>query len=109
MSSYNPDIKYRCDIIRGKALKEMDDLLPLYADITHSLAPLEAVAFTEQFDEMLAQKLKVAKKTISNQRSEMGRLFALYFEQDGQVPPVSREDCLVFLSSRHESLECSNV
>lgn len=83
MGSYNPDLKYRCDIIRGKALKEMDDLLSLYADITHSLAPMEADAFTDQFDEMLARKLKVAKKTISNQRSEMGRLFALYYEQDG--------------------------
>lgn len=82
-SNYNPDIKYRCDIIRGKALKEMDDLLSLYADITHTIAPLEAHAFTDQFDEMLARKLKVSKKTISNQRSEMGRLFALYYEQEG--------------------------
>lgn len=83
MSNYNPDVKYRCDIIRGKALKEMDDLLPLYADITHTLAPLEADTFIDQFDEMLARKIKMAKKTISNQRSEMGRLFALYYEQDG--------------------------
>ena len=82
-SNYNPDIKYRCDIIRGKALKEMDDLLSLYADITHSLAPLEVGTFTDQFDEKLARKLKMTKKTISNQRSEMGRLFALYYEQDG--------------------------
>lgn len=107
MSSYNPDVKYRCDIIRGKALKEMDDLLPLYADITHSLAPLEAVAFTDQFDEMLAQKLKVAKKTISNQRSEMGRLFALYFEQDGIM--YESEICKYLIKSGDQPAFFKNI
>lgn len=82
-NNYNPDLKYRCDIIRGKALKDMDDLLFLYADITHTLAPQEANVFINQFDEMLSRKLKASEKTISNQRSEMGRLFALYYEKDG--------------------------
>lgn len=83
MKSYNPDLKYRCDIIRGKALKEMDDLLPLYAEITHSLAPLESNEFNRQFDKELSKIMRVSEKTVSNQRSEMGRLFALYYEEDG--------------------------
>lgn len=83
MSRYNPDIKYRCDIIRGKAKNEMDDLLPLYAKITHDLAPLEAKAFKNAFDEMLAPHLGLNQKTVRNQRSEMGKLFSLYYEEDG--------------------------
>lgn len=85
MSEYNPDVKYRCDIIRGKALKDMDDLLHLYAETTHSLAPMESKAFNEEFDKTLAGRMKVKEKTISNQRSEMGRLFALYYEEDGII------------------------
>lgn len=97
MCSYNPDLKYRCDIIRGKAMKVMDDLLPIYAEITHALAPLDVDRFNDQFDEMLAKRLKVASKTISNQRSEMGRLFALYYEEDGII--YESELCKYLLKS----------
>ena len=99
MNSYNPDLKYRCDIIRGKALKEMDDLLSLYADITHSLAPMTARDFNNRFDEQLAQRMDASMKTVRNQRSEMGRLFALYYEEDGIV--YESEACK-FLSESHD-------
>jgi len=34
---FNPDIQYRCTIIRGKAQKELDNLLPAYANIVSEI------------------------------------------------------------------------
>lgn len=107
MSSYNPDLKYRCDIIRGKALKEMDDLLSIYADITHFLAPSEAKVFNKRFDELLSKRMNVSMKTVRNQRSEMGRLFALYYEEDGIV--YESEVCKFLIQTRDQPAFFKNL
>ena len=42
---YNPENQYRCTIIRGKSQTEMEDLLPLYANIVHKYCPCNEEAF----------------------------------------------------------------
>lgn len=92
---FNPDIQYRCTIIRGKAQKELDDLLPAYANIIAEICPCQK----DEFDKTFNQKLSLAiynddfyhlneahRKTIRNHITEIaGKLFSLYFEKDGVV------------------------
>lgn len=42
---YSPENQYRCTIIRGKSQTEMEDLLPLYANIVHKYCPCNEDAF----------------------------------------------------------------
>ncbi len=42
---YNPENQYRCTIIRGKSQSDMEDLLPLYANIVHKYCPCEEQMF----------------------------------------------------------------
>lgn len=42
---YRPENQYRCTIIRGKSQTEMEDLLPLYANIVHKYCPCNEDAF----------------------------------------------------------------
>ena len=42
---YRPENQHRCTIIRGKSQTEMEDLLPLYANIVHKYCPCNEEAF----------------------------------------------------------------
>ena len=42
---YNPENQYRCTIIRGKSQTDMEDLLPLYANMVHKFCPCEEEQF----------------------------------------------------------------
>lgn len=42
---YRPENQYRCTIIRGKSQTEMEDLLPVYANIVHKYCPCNEDAF----------------------------------------------------------------
>lgn len=86
---YNPDEHYRCTIIRGKAQREMDNLLPAYATIVAEICPSSKEEFTDLFNDKLSNLLfkkdfsqldKDHKKTIRNHITEIaGKLFGLYF------------------------------
>lgn len=86
---YNPDEHYRCTIIRGKAQREMDNLLPAYAMIITEICPCSREEFTKLFNDKLANLLfkkdfgqldKDHQKTIRNHITEIaGKLFGLYF------------------------------
>ncbi|MEG9546062.1 DUF3883 domain-containing protein [Mannheimia sp. HC-2023] len=89
---FNPDIQYRCTIIRGKALKELDDLLPAYANIITEICPCQKDEFDKNFNQKLSSVIyktdfhnlnKAHRKTIRNHITEVaGKLFGLYFEKD---------------------------
>lgn len=51
---YNRLNQYRCIIIRGKSQKEIDDLLPAYAKVIDDITPCEVEAFSQKFNELLA-------------------------------------------------------
>ena len=87
--SYNPDEHYRCTIIRGKAQREMDNLLPAYATIVAEICPCSKEEFTDFFNDKLSNLLfkkdffyffQEHQKTIRNHITEIaGKLFGLYY------------------------------
>lgn len=87
---YKPENQYRCTIIRGKSQTEMEDLLPLYANIVHKYCPCSEVAFRQSaysdlsyalfhvrsFDELSENN----QKTVKNHYTEiMGVLLGLFY------------------------------
>jgi len=84
--SFNPDIQYRCTIIRGKSISRMDDYLPIYAEILNEVCPIPAKEFDGTFDKKLSRYIKDDDKTIRNHRTENAdKLLGMYFEKDGII------------------------
>ena len=95
--SYNPDNQYRCTIIRGKSQTQMEDLLPLYANMVHRLCPCTEDEFNERGNRFLSKALfgtdcyeilpDSNQKTVRNHLTEIaGTLLALYrIDMDGYV------------------------
>ena len=90
---FNPDIQYRCTIIRGKAQKELDNLLPSYANVIAEICPSTKEDFDNNFNDKLSNIIYKSnfdeldennQKTIRNHITEIaGKLFGLYsFNQD---------------------------
>lgn len=84
--SFNPNIQYRCTIIRGKSISRMDDYLPVYAGILNEICPIPSSRFDDTFDKKLSRYIKDDGKTIKNHRTEnVDKLLGMYFEKDGIV------------------------
>lgn len=84
--SYNPDLQYRCTIIRGKSISRMDDYLPIYAETLNEICPIPVKQFDEIFDKKLSHYIKDDSKTIKNHRTEnVDKLLGMYFEKDGII------------------------
>lgn len=83
MHTYNPDIQYRCTIIRGKSISRMDDYLPIYAEILSEICPISVKSFAKEFDDRLSKCIKDNRKTIKNHRTEnVDKLLGLIYEKD---------------------------
>lgn len=87
---YNPENQYRCTIIRGKSQTEMEDLLPLYANIVHKYCPCSEDAFRKSAYSDLSYALFHVRdynslaennlKTVKNHYTEiMGVLLNLFY------------------------------
>lgn len=87
---YNPEHQYRCTIIRGKSQTEMEDLLPLYANIVHKYCPCNEDAFRKSAFSDLSYALFHVRdfsqlsdnnlKTVKNHFTEiMGVLLNLFY------------------------------
>lgn len=89
---YDHTNQYRCTIVRGKALTELDDLLPAYASIVQEICPCNKDRFIEQFNEKLGYYLSTSvKKTLDNHRTEIaGKLFGLYLKDSNDVINISQ-------------------
>lgn len=83
--AYNPDKQYRCDIVRSRSIKYIDDLLPAYASIIDALCPCEEKDFADGFNNKLKvylQELGVSAniKALNNHRTETAKtLFGMYY------------------------------
>ena len=86
---YNPENQYRCTIIRGKSQSDMEDLLPLYANMVHKFCPCEEQMFKESSRKMISKALfntdayaqlsESNRKTVDNHLTEIaGTLLGLY-------------------------------
>jgi hypothetical protein len=84
---YDHTKQYRCPIIRGKSQREIDNLLPAYANIIDAVCPRKTVEFSQLFNVELKKYLKNDnEKTLSNHRTEIaGKLFGMFYEKDGLV------------------------
>lgn len=94
---YTPENQYRCTIIRGKSQSDMEDLLPLYANIVHKYCPCEENAFKESSRKKISKALfnteaydKLSdsnKKTVDNHLTEIaGTLLGLYYPKtEGEI------------------------
>lgn len=100
---YTPEHQYRCTIIRGKSQTDMEDLLPLYANIVHKYCPCEENAFKASARKHLSKALfdteaydnlsKSNKKTIDNHLTEIaGTLLGLYY-------PTEDNNCVIIYES----------
>lgn len=98
---YDHTKQYRCIIIRGKAKKKLDDLLPAYAMVIDDICPCVADEFESKFNSALSKLFNIKakesdqlaiKKTLDNHRTEIaGKLFGMYFHaRDGIVYPSER-------------------
>ena len=79
---YDPLKQYRCFIVRGKALTDLDNLLPAYASILQEICPTTKDSFAKSFNTLLVKYLpKASEKTLDNHRTEIaGKLFGMYYE-----------------------------
>jgi hypothetical protein len=84
---YDHTKQYRCPIIRGKSQKEIDNLLPAYANIIDAVCPCKTADFPQRFNSELKKYIKNDnEKTLSNHRTEIaGKLFGMFYEKDGLV------------------------
>ncbi len=105
---YRPENQYRCTIIRGKSQTEMEDLLPLYANIVHKYCPCNEDAFRRSAYSDLSYALFHVRdysslsennlKTVKNHYTEiMGVLLNLFY-------PVYDADANEIII--HESQSC---
>ncbi len=105
---YRPENQYRCTIIRGKSQTEMEDLLPLYANIVHKYCPCNEDAFRRSAYSDLSYALFHVRdysslsennlKTVKNHYTEiMGVLLNLFY-------PVYDADANEIII--HESKSC---
>ena len=95
---YDHQNQFRAPIVRGKALSDLDNLLPLYSNIIQQITPCSLEDFEKQFNENLKKYLTaVDEKTLNNHRTEIaGKLFGLYY--------LSVRNNEILLSSRAEKL-----
>lgn len=105
---YNPENQHRCTIIRGKSQTEMEDLLPLYANIVHKYCPCNEDAFRKSAYSDLSYALfhirdynslsNNNQKTVKNHYTEiMGVLLGLFYPK---YDADSKETII------HESASC---
>lgn len=83
---------YRAHIIRGKAARDLENLLPAYTAFIEDITPCDKKLFEELFNASLRKilerkSLTVSEKTLNNHRTEIAKkLFALYYTtKDGVV------------------------
>ena len=111
---YTPEHQYRCTIIRGKSQTDMEDLLPLYANIVHKYCPCEENVFKTSAHKHLSKALFETKaydnlsdsnkKTIDNHLTEIaGTLLGLYYpvEENDSVIIYESESCK-YLIENHD-------
>ena len=93
---YNHENQYRCDIVRSKSLRNMEDFLEKYAKIISDICPCTEEIFNDIFDKRMRGYLG-SDKTVDNHRTENAlQLLGMYYvAADGNV--YASERTLKFL------------
>lgn len=94
--------QFRCTIIRGKAKKSLDDLLPRYAKIINDICPCSKENFIELFNKSFRTSEDDVEKTLNNHRTEIaGKLFGMYYFDNNKMVYTS-ERTLKFLKDEDQ-------
>lgn len=109
---YNLDNQYRCTIIRGRGQSQLEDYLPLYANMVAQTCPCSKDQFKSSCQEILANALfdsldfdgltDANKKTINNHITEIaGALLGLYYPaiENGETVIYESPLCTQLLDS----------
>lgn len=98
---FNPENQYRCTIIRGKAQKDLDNLLPNYSNFINENCPIDKDSFNNGFNDYLSnifyeknfdELSKNHQKTVRNHITEIaGKLFGLYYTKNDLI--LESESC----------------
>ena len=114
---YNPDNQYRCTIIRGKAQKDLDNLLPAYSNFINNFCPMDKTNFDNQFNDYLSNIFYQSdfnnlsenhQKTIRNHITEIaGKLFGLFFTKDSVV--FESESCTKLIKDNDQPAFFKNL
>ncbi len=89
--SYDHKKQYRALIIRGKAITDLDNLLPAYANILKQICPCKKQDFKTKFNFLLKNFLPESNpKTFDNHRTEIaGKLFGMYYKDEEDIIKIS--------------------
>lgn len=115
MIDYVPEHQYRCTIIRGKSQNDMEDLLPLYANMVHKICPCKEDDFKESCRRTLSKALfqtgaydslsESNQKTVDNHLTEVaGTLLGLYYPKTD----IDIKETIVYESETCEHLVNNN-
>lgn len=88
---YRHEEQYRAIIVRGKAINDLDNLLPIYSKILLEICPCHQKNFKNEFNSRLKKYLiEASEKTLDNHRTEIvGKLFGMFFKE-GEVFDISQ-------------------
>lgn len=114
---YTPEHQYRCTIIRGKSQNDMEDMLPLYADIVHRNCPCTKDEFVERARRRLSKALFDTEaftmlsesnlKTVDNHLTEIaGTLLGLYYndyDEDTGTDFVYETDACKYILDKRDN------
>lgn len=114
---YNPENQYRCTIIRGKAQKDLDNLLPSYSNFINEICPIDKKSFNNSFNDYLSETFyntkydnlsRNNKKTIRNHITEIaGKLFGLYYVKGDLV--LESESCFKLIEDNDQPAFFKNL
>lgn len=114
---YNPEEQYRCTIIRGKAQKDLDNLLPFYANFISRTCPCLKDDFDNSFNKELSSILfndvfdnlnEANQKTVRNHITEIaGKLFGMHYS-DAKYTYMS-DSCAMLLETGDQPAFFKNI
>lgn len=113
---YNPTNQYRCTIIRGKSQTDMENLLPLYANMIHKYCPCEESQFKNSCYKILSKVFygteaydllsKNNQKTVRNHLTEIaGTLLGLYYpsyDEDSDCCYINESESCKYLIENND-------
>lgn len=92
INTFNPELQYRCDFIRGKSISQMEDYLSVYVTILNDICPIAEDQFADTFDRRFANVFhislddKASMKVVRNHRTEnVTKILGLVYLFDGVI------------------------
>lgn len=87
---------FRCIFPRGRLLSHLEDDLTIFTNILITNASKKEEDFIAAFDEQYGKIIALKKKTIQNHRTEMNKLFGMFFvDENGRVQASPRAISLI--------------